>query len=113
MLVANDGVRKVCVVLEEIRTDSGRPVQEPVYLAAAGAVVVNPLAGRFEEDLSGLSDVYCEPLGRLLTERALAALGDRGPRRTARAHWSASPVRSSTARRSSTTSDSGTECGIR
>lgn len=79
MLVANDGVRKVCVVLEEIRTDSGRPVQEPVYLAAAGAVVVNPLAGRFEEDLSGLSDVYCEPLGRLLTERALAALGDRGP----------------------------------
>ena len=71
------GVRKLCVVVEEIRAEGGRPVQEPVFLVAAGAVVVNPLAGRFEEDLSGLADVYCEPLGRLLSERALGALGDR------------------------------------
>lgn len=113
MLVANDGVRKVCVVLEEIRTDSGRPVQEPVYLAAAGAVVVNPLAGRFEEDLSGLSDVYCEPLGRLLTERALAALGDRGPEAYGKGALVGLAGEVEHGSASSTTSDSGTECGIR
>jgi hypothetical protein len=77
MLVANEGVRKICVVVEEIRTEGGRPVRDPVRLVAAGAVVVNPLAGRFEEDLAGLTDVYCEPLGQLLTERALEGLGGR------------------------------------
>jgi hypothetical protein len=77
MLVANEGVRKICVVVEEIRTEGGRPVRDPVRLVAAGAVVVNPLAGRFEEDLAGLTDAYCEPLGQLLTERALEGLGGR------------------------------------
>jgi Amino acid synthesis len=77
MLVANEGLRKICVMVEEIRTEGGRPVPDPVRLVAAGAVVVNPLAGRFEEDLGGLADIYCEPLGRLLTERALEGLGGR------------------------------------
>jgi Amino acid synthesis len=77
MLVANEGVRKICVMVEEIRTEGGRPVRDPVRLVAAGAVVVNPLAGRFEEDLGALADVYCEPLGQLLTERALEGLGGR------------------------------------
>jgi hypothetical protein len=79
MLIANERLRKICVVVEEIRIEGGRPVGEPVSLVAAGAVVVNPLAGRFEEDLSGLTEVYCEPLGQLLTERAFAALGEREP----------------------------------
>jgi hypothetical protein len=77
MLIADEGIRKVYLVVEEIRAEGGRALPDPVRLAAAGAVVVNPLAGRFEEDLGGLADAYCEPLGRLLTERALEALGDR------------------------------------
>jgi Amino acid synthesis len=79
MLIADEGIRKIYVVVEEIRAEGGRAVREPVRSAAAGAVVVNPLAGRFEEDLSGLADTYCEPLGHLLAERALEALGDGEP----------------------------------
>lgn len=69
------GVRKVYVVVEEIRSEGGRSVEPPVRVSAAGAVVANPLAGRFVEDLADLADAYCEPLGRLLSEEALAALG--------------------------------------
>jgi hypothetical protein len=70
-----DGLRKLFVIVEEVRSESGRPVEPPTVVAAAGAVVQNPLAGRFVDDLAGVADAYCEPLGRLLTERALGALG--------------------------------------
>jgi hypothetical protein len=75
MLAGMDGLRKLCVIVEEVRSESGRPVEPPALLAAAGAVVANPLAGRFVEDIAAVADAYCEPLGRLLTERALGALG--------------------------------------
>jgi hypothetical protein len=74
MLSRMEGLRKLCLVVEEIRGEAGRAVEPPVRLAAAGAVVVNPLAGRYVEDLAQLADEYCEPLGRLLTEQALEAL---------------------------------------
>ncbi|HEU4448579.1 MAG TPA: amino acid synthesis family protein [Gaiellaceae bacterium] len=71
-----DGLRKICLVAEEVRAEGGRVLDQPVRVVAAGAVVANPLAGRYVEDLAGIAEAYCEPLGRLLTERALAALGD-------------------------------------
>ena len=74
MLGAMRGVRKVCVIAEEVGLEAGRPVEPPARVAAAGAVVANPLAGEFAEDLTSLADAYCEPLGRLLAERALEAL---------------------------------------
>jgi hypothetical protein len=74
MLLRMEGLRKICLVVEEVRTEAGRAVQPPVRVAAAGAVVVNGLAGRYVEDLAGIANAYCEALGRLLTERALAAL---------------------------------------
>lgn len=70
-----DGLRKLCLVVEEVRSESGRPVDPPAVVAAAGAVVENPLAGRFVEEITAVAEAYCEPLGRLLTERALRALG--------------------------------------
>jgi Amino acid synthesis len=79
MLSADEGIRKIYLVVEEIRAEGGRAVQEPVRSAAAGAVIANPLAGRFEENLSPLADTYCKPLGQLLAERALEALGNREP----------------------------------
>jgi hypothetical protein len=75
MLSRVPGVRKIVTVLEEVLVEGGVEVRPPVRLAAAGAVVANPLAGRFAEDLAPLVDEYCEPLGRLLAERALALLG--------------------------------------
>ena len=68
-------IRKTILLIEEIRADGGRAVDKPRRIAAAAAVVENPFAGRFAEDLRPLADAYCEPLGQLLTELAVGALG--------------------------------------
>jgi hypothetical protein len=67
-------IRKLLTVVEETRTEMGRPVDPPVRRAAAIAVIRNPFAGRYQEDLAELVAVG-EELGALLTERAVAALG--------------------------------------
>jgi len=69
------GLRKVVTVVEDVHQEGGRAVDPPVRIAAAGAVVANPFAGRYVEDLEPLIDEYCEPLGTMLTERALELLG--------------------------------------
>lgn len=73
--VAIEGLRKVVTVVEDVLREGGEPVEPPTRLVAAGAVVENPFAGRFVPDLQPLVDRYCEPLGELLTARALEALG--------------------------------------
>ena len=72
--MAVDGIRKLVTIVEEVHAEGGRPVEPPVRIAAAAAVVANPLAGRFVEDLGPLIEAYCEGLGHLLVERALGAL---------------------------------------
>src|SRR5262249_30724384 len=67
-------IRKIAVFLEETRTEMGRSVIPPTRRAAAVAVIENPYAGRYVEDLSDLMDIG-EELGELLTQRALSALG--------------------------------------
>jgi hypothetical protein len=73
--VSDTGIRKTVLVVEEIRADGGREVDEPLRIAAAAAVVKNPFAGRFVEDLQPIADAYCLTLGELLTELAVGALG--------------------------------------
>ena len=70
-------IRKIVVVVEETLEEAGRPVAPPTRRAAALAVIENPFAGRYVEDLSPLFAVG-EELGRLLAERAAAALGIEG-----------------------------------
>jgi Amino acid synthesis len=67
-------IRKLATFLEETCTEMGRAVQPPSRRAAAIAVIENPYAGKFVEDLSELMEIG-EELGQLLTERAVAALG--------------------------------------
>ena len=72
-------IRKIVTVVEETRTEMGVAVNPPTRRAAAIAVIENPFAGRYVEDLSDLMAIG-EELGMLLTERAVAALciaGDR------------------------------------
>lgn len=71
-------IRKILVVVEETLTEMGRPVSQPAKRAAAVAVIENPFAGRYEEDLSPLIAIG-EELGGLLAEKAVAALGIAGP----------------------------------
>jgi Amino acid synthesis len=67
-------IRKLITVLEETQSEMGRAVSPPARRAAAIAVIENPFAGRYVEDLSPLMDIG-EELGKLLTERAVAVLG--------------------------------------
>ena len=67
-------IRKVVVTIEEILHDGGPPAQVPRRRAAALAVVKNPFAGRYVEDLqSAMEDL--KPLGLMLSDRLIAALG--------------------------------------
>lgn len=70
-------IRKLVTICDETLTEMGRPVDPPVRRAAAVAVIENPFAGRYVEDLSPLI-VMSEELGLLLTGRAVAALGISG-----------------------------------
>ncbi|WP_366509923.1 amino acid synthesis family protein, partial [Mesorhizobium sp.] len=52
----------------------GPAAKEPRLRAAALAVVKNPFAGRYVEDLQGAMEDL-KPLGLLLSDRLIAALG--------------------------------------
>jgi hypothetical protein len=67
-------IRKLVTVVEEILEDGGKAAARPVKKVAALAVIENPFAGRFVEDLQGLVKTG-EELGDLLGRRAVAALG--------------------------------------
>ena len=67
-------IRKLVTLVEETRSEMGRAVEPPTRRAAALAVIRNPCAGRYVEDLAELVDIG-EELGALLAERAAAALG--------------------------------------
>jgi hypothetical protein len=71
-------MRKLATFLEEVREEMGRPVDPPSRRAAAVAVIENPCAGKYVEDLSELIAIG-EELGELLTQRAIHALGIPGP----------------------------------
>ena len=67
-------IRKIVTVLEDTHSEMGRAVSPPTRRAAAVAVIENPFAGRYAEDLSELIDIG-EELGQLLGARAVEALG--------------------------------------
>jgi hypothetical protein len=67
-------IRKILTVVEEIHSEIGKAVSPPVRKAAAVAVIKNPYAGQYVDDLSELME-YGEQLGAMLGERAVAALG--------------------------------------
>ncbi|QKD05120.1 amino acid synthesis family protein [Mesorhizobium loti] len=70
-------IRRIITIVEETRIEGGRPVDPPTRRAAAIAVIRNPYAGTFVEDLSALSAIG-EALGDILPRRAVAALGIAG-----------------------------------
>ena len=67
-------IRKIVTVVEETLMEMGKGVNPPTRRAAAIAVIENPFAGRYVEDLSPLIAIG-EELGELLAEKAVAALG--------------------------------------
>ena len=67
-------IRKTCVIVEETQRDMGRAVDPPTRKAAALAVIKNPAANRFQEDLAVLSEIGAE-LGEILGKMCVEALG--------------------------------------
>ncbi len=67
-------IRKTAVIVEETRKDIGKVVNPPTCKAAAIAVIENPFAGRYVEDLTDLMEIGAE-LGGLLGEMCVKALG--------------------------------------
>src|SRR6266404_5553475 len=67
-------IRKLIIQVEETRMEMGKEIVPPVRKAAAIAVIENPFAGKYVEDLIALMDIG-EELGGLLGQRAVAALG--------------------------------------
>jgi len=67
-------IRKLIVQVDEIRYEMGQPVTPPARKALAMAVIENPYAGRYSENLDELVDIG-EELGALLGEKCVQALG--------------------------------------
>ena len=67
-------IRRILTVVEETRIEGGKRVEPPSRRAAAIAVIRNPFAAGFTDDLSELMEIGTE-LGDLLPRRAIEALG--------------------------------------
>ena len=67
-------IRKLIVQLDETRREMGRNINPPTRRALAMAVIANPYAGRYDENLDELIAIG-EELGALLGQRCVAALG--------------------------------------
>lgn len=67
-------IRKIVVWVEETHSEIGRTVSPPTRKAVAVAVIKNPFAGSYTEDLTPLMDIGAE-LGQLLGDKCVAALG--------------------------------------
>ncbi|MFP3928229.1 MAG: amino acid synthesis family protein [Desulfobacteraceae bacterium] len=67
-------VRKYVTTMEEIHMEGGKKMDPPGRKAAAMAVIRNPFAGRYQEDLTELIEAG-EELGDILGKMAVEALG--------------------------------------
>jgi hypothetical protein len=70
----NMKLRKLVVQVEEVQMEMGRAVDPPTRRAVAMAVIANPLAGRYVEQLDELIAIG-EHLGGLLGSECVQALG--------------------------------------
>jgi hypothetical protein len=66
-------IKRVLTFLDEVRTADGRDVVPPLRKAAAVAIIDNPFAGRFVEDLSPLTRAS-EAIGREICAIAVRLL---------------------------------------
>ena len=67
-------IRKLIVTTDETRVEMGRPIDPPTKRAVAVAVIANPYAGKYAENLDELIAIG-EELGGLLGRKCVEALG--------------------------------------
>ncbi|MGA0571575.1 amino acid synthesis family protein [Variovorax sp. VNK109] len=67
-------IRKIIVQVDETRVEMGKPIDPPTRRALAMAVIANPYAGSYSENLDELIAIG-EELGGLLGDKCVKALG--------------------------------------
>lgn len=67
-------IRKIIVQVDEVHIEMGQPVAPPTRRALAMAVIDNPYAGRYSQNLDELIAIG-EELGQLLGDKCVQALG--------------------------------------
>ncbi len=67
-------IRKIVTVVEQTHVEMDKTIDPPTRRAASVAVIENPFAGRYQEDLDALMAIG-EELGGLLGDKCVAALG--------------------------------------
>ncbi len=72
--IGTAGIRRIVTVVEETFSEGGMVLDKPTRRAASVAIIENPFSGRYVEDLAPLMAIG-RTLGRILPERAVAALG--------------------------------------
>ena len=83
-------IRKIAVNIEETHSEIGRKIDPASRKAVAVAVIENPFAGIYQEDLSVLTEIGAE-LGALLGRKCVEILGitRNKPRAMENPRWSA------------------------
>lgn len=66
-------IRHLTVLVSDLAREAGREISPPLRKVVAAAVITNPFAGKYVEDLAQLIDLGAE-LSKLLSQRAVAAL---------------------------------------
>ena len=66
-------IRKIAVWVEETHSEMGKAISPPTRNSMAVAVIANPFAGKYVEDLGPLMDIGAE-LGGLLGDKCVQAL---------------------------------------
>ena len=67
-------IRKIAINVEETHIEAGRQISPATRKAVAVAVIANPFAGSYTEDLTPLMEIGAE-LGGILGQRCVDALG--------------------------------------
>src|SRR5215813_1926436 len=67
-------VKRVLSFIDEVAVEAGQTITPPLRKVAVVAVIDNPFAGRFERDLSPLTEASAE-IGRRICNAAIALLG--------------------------------------
>lgn len=68
-------LRKVTTFIEETMIEATRTVSPTWRIVAVAAIIDNPCAGRYVEDLKPLVEEWSSRLGEILVERAIQAMG--------------------------------------
>jgi len=67
-------IRKIVTVVEDTHSEIGQAINPATRRAAAIAVIENPFAGKYQDDLEALMEIG-EQLGGLLGQKCVDALG--------------------------------------